>query len=85
MGPIVKKRFFSEGACVAFEFRPRTFQVRQGLSSCMHAEGIDCSRTLMAQDASLAYSRDLEECRIQVEQSMAIMEGLIKTLPGPGG
>lgn len=82
VGPIVKKRFFSEGRVRLSSLDRGPFKsVKDYLLACMQRE-IDCSRTLTAQDASLAYQRDLEECRIQVEQSMAIMEGLIQTCPG---
>ncbi|KLO12751.1 hypothetical protein SCHPADRAFT_997871 [Schizopora paradoxa] len=82
IGPMVKKQFFSEGRARLSNLDRGPYKtVKEYLLACTQRE-IDCSRTLSAQDASVAYQRDLEDCRVQVEQSMAVMESLIQKCPG---
>lgn len=82
IGPVVRKRFFSEGRGQFTKLERGPFKsVKEYLLACTQRE-IECSKNLSAQDASLSYQRDVEECRLQVEQSMSVMENLIHKCPG---
>ncbi|KAI5122770.1 hypothetical protein M0805_009852 [Coniferiporia weirii] len=81
VGPIVSPRFFTEGrAQVRLDRGPFT-SAKDYLLSCTQRE-IDCMRTLLAQDASMGYQRDLEDCRLQVDQTMSLMTNLIQKCKG---
>lgn len=81
VGRIVKPSFFSEGrAHLPIDRGPFT-TAKDYLLACAQRE-IDCARMLISQDASVAYQRDVEDCRLQVEQIMSLMADLIEKCKG---
>ena len=77
IGPIVKQPFFTEGRARLRIERGPFATAKEYLLACAQRE-IDCARTLVTQDASLEYQRDLEDCRLQVEQIMSLMANLVQ-------
>lgn len=79
VGPLISRRFFVEGRGKLKLDRGPFSTVRDYLLACTQRE-IDCARILVEQNASAEssrYNRDVEDCRLQVESSMAMLTDLI--------
>ncbi|KAH8117821.1 hypothetical protein DFH11DRAFT_1570878 [Phellopilus nigrolimitatus] len=81
VGPIVATQFFAEGRSHLRLDRGPYATAKNYLLACTQRE-IDCARTLVTQDASLSYQRDLENCKLQVDQSMLLLSDLVQRCRG---
>lgn len=81
IGPLVHLPFLTEGRSHLDLDRGPFSSARAYLLACAQRE-IECSRMLFSQEASDDYQRNLEQCRLQVEQTVMLLTNLISRCKG---